>query len=59
MPVIGVESGGAQRWIGFGEYSFQPSEMMKIALVIALARYYQWLPPEKICVPMRCSFRSS
>ena len=29
-------------------YSFQPSEMMKIALVLALARYYQWLPPEEI-----------
>ena len=51
VPVIGVESGGAQRWIGFGEYSFQPSEILKIVLVIALARYYQWLPPEKIWRP--------
>jgi rod shape determining protein RodA len=51
VPLIGVESGGAQRWLGFGEYSFQPSEIMKIALVLALARYYQWLPPEKIWRP--------
>jgi rod shape determining protein RodA len=51
VPLIGVESGGAQRWIGFGEYSFQPSEIMKIALVLALARYYQWLPPEKVWRP--------
>jgi rod shape determining protein RodA len=51
VPLIGVESGGAQRWLGFGEYSFQPSEIMKIALVLALARYYQWLPPEKVWRP--------
>ncbi len=48
VPLIGVESGGARRWLGYGEMSFQPSEMMKVALVLALARYYQWLPPEKI-----------
>jgi rod shape determining protein RodA len=51
VPLIGVESGGAQRWLGFGEYSFQPSEIMKIALVLAIARYYQWLPPDKIWRP--------
>jgi rod shape determining protein RodA len=51
VPLIGVESGGARRWLGFGELSFQPSEMMKITLVLALARYYQWLPPEKIWRP--------
>jgi rod shape determining protein RodA len=51
VPLIGVESGGARRWLGVGEVSFQPSEMMKIALVLALARYYQWLPPEKIWRP--------
>jgi rod shape determining protein RodA len=51
VPLIGVESGGAQRWLGVGEYSFQPSEIMKIALVLALARYYQWLPPEKVWRP--------
>ncbi|GFO81453.1 rod shape-determining protein RodA [Methyloceanibacter sp.] len=51
VPLIGVESGGARRWIGVGEMSFQPSEMMKIALVLAMARYYQWLPPEKIWRP--------
>ena len=51
VPFIGVESGGARRWLGYGELSFQPSEMMKITLVLALARYYQWLPPEKIWRP--------
>jgi rod shape determining protein RodA len=51
VPLIGVESGGAQRWLGFEDYSFQPSELMKIALVLAIARYYQWLPPEKVWRP--------
>jgi rod shape determining protein RodA len=51
VPLIGVESGGARRWLGYGEFSFQPAEMMKMALVLALARYYQWLPPEKIWRP--------
>ena len=51
VPIIGIESGGARRWLGVGEMSFQPSEMMKIALVLAIARYYQWLPPEKIWRP--------
>ena len=49
--VIGVESGGAKRWLGYGEMSFQPTEMMKIALVLALARYYQWLPPNRVSWP--------
>jgi rod shape determining protein RodA len=49
--VFGVESGGAKRWLGYGELSFQPSEMMKIALVLALARYYQWLPPKQVSRP--------
>ena len=51
VPLIGVESGGARRWLGFGDLSFQPSEMMKIAVVLAIARYYQWLAPQKIWRP--------
>ena len=31
---------GAQRWINFGFFKLQPSELMKIALVLALARYF-------------------
>ena len=49
--LIGVESGGARRWLGVGDASFQPSELMKIALVLALARYYQWLPPRLVSRP--------
>lgn len=31
---------GAQRWISLGYFNLQPSELMKIALVLALARYF-------------------
>ena len=34
---------GAQRWIDLGFMRLQPSELMKIALVMALAAYYDWL----------------
>jgi rod shape determining protein RodA len=53
VPVIGVTQMGARRWIGAGELSFQPSELMKIALVLALARYYQKLPRKQVSQP-RC-----
>lgn len=39
---------GAQRWINLGFVQLQPSEVMKIALVMALALYYDWLPREKV-----------
>ena len=52
VPFVGVESGGARRWLGYGDASFQPSELMKVALVLALARYYQWLPPCKVSWPL-------
>ena len=31
---------GAQRWINFGLFTLQPSELMKIAMVLVLARYF-------------------
>src|ERR1700722_13049375 len=37
---------GAQRWIGLGVLLLQPSEIMKIALVLALARYFHGLSAE-------------
>lgn len=35
--IIGVEEGGAQRWLAIGNFSFQPSELMKIGIVIFFA----------------------
>ncbi|HWD65515.1 MAG TPA: putative peptidoglycan glycosyltransferase FtsW [Solirubrobacteraceae bacterium] len=37
--VVGVDIGGARRWIGAGGFQFQPSEVMKLALVLYAARY--------------------
>ncbi len=40
VEVIGSVSMGAQRWIDLGLFQLQPSEVMKIGLVLALARYF-------------------
>ena len=40
VEVKGVIGMGAQRWIGFGAFNIQPSELMKLGLVLALARYF-------------------
>lgn len=39
---------GAQRWIDLGFMQLQPSELMKIALVLTLARYFHAAPPEDL-----------
>ncbi|MGE0724852.1 MAG: rod shape-determining protein RodA [Alphaproteobacteria bacterium] len=44
---------GAQRWIDFGFIQLQPSEIMKISLVLALARYFHGLDMEEIANPLR------
>lgn len=40
VEVSGYVGMGAQRWINLGFMKLQPSELMKIALVMALARYF-------------------
>ncbi len=40
VEFMGTTGMGAQRWIDLGLFRLQPSEVMKIALVMALARYY-------------------
>jgi len=37
IPGVGVEVNGAQRWLGAGPLQFQPSELMKLALVLYAA----------------------
>jgi rod shape determining protein RodA len=49
LGLIGVEllgrvGGGSQRWLDLGIIQLQPSEFMKIAVVMVLARYYHFLP---------------
>ena len=53
VELRGAVGMGAQRWIDLGIIQLQPSEMMKIALVLVLARYFSALTPEEIGRPMR------
>jgi rod shape determining protein RodA len=45
VVVMGHSSLGAQRWLDFGPLRIQPSEIIKIGLVLALARFYHTLTP--------------
>ena len=40
VEIMGSLAKGAQRWIDLGFVQLQPSELMKVALVLALARYF-------------------
>ena len=52
VDVMGRVGGGAQRWIDLGVLQLQPSELMKLALVLALARYFHGLTLEQIGKPL-------
>jgi rod shape determining protein RodA len=39
VPVFGVTVNNARRWLGYGDWRIQPSEIMKVIVVVALARY--------------------
>ena len=46
VEFIGVSGGGGQRWIDLRVMRIQPSEFMKLAVVLALARYFHTLSTE-------------
>jgi len=48
VSVMGHTGMGATRWIDMGFMNLQPSELMKIALILALARYYHCLAKEDV-----------
>ncbi len=52
VEIAGHVGMGAQRWINIGFLQLQPSELMKISLVLALARYFHGLSYEDIGKPV-------
>ncbi len=57
VPGIGVSAGGSSRWVGFGQFQLQPSELMKLALTIFVAdlltrRVKQVGEPKKVIAPV-------
>ena len=52
VDLVGHAGLGAQRWISIGPLDLQPSELMKIALVLALARYLHGKSVEEISKPI-------
>ncbi|MCU0839904.1 MAG: rod shape-determining protein RodA [Rhodospirillales bacterium] len=53
VEVAGTVGMGAQRWIDLGVISLQPSELMKISLILVLARYFHRLSAEEISKPWK------
>jgi len=52
VEFVGATGGGAQRWIDIGFMRLQPSEVMKVMLVLLMAAYYDWLPTSKTSRPL-------
>ncbi|MBL6959434.1 MAG: rod shape-determining protein RodA [Rhodospirillales bacterium] len=52
VEVTGSVGMGAQRWIDLGFFNVQPSELMKITLVLALARYFHGASIDDIMRPV-------
>ncbi len=52
VEIAGHIGMGAQRWIALGPVNLQPSELMKLATILALARYFHTLHPHERPGPM-------
>ncbi len=48
VEIVGFARGGSQRWINLGFIAIQPSEIMKPAVVLIAAWFFDRLPPAKI-----------
>lgn len=48
VEALGFVSKGAQRWLDLGPIRLQPSEFMKPAIVLTLARFYELVPAAEI-----------
>ncbi|WP_142847271.1 rod shape-determining protein RodA [Telmatospirillum sp. J64-1] len=52
VEVVGSVGMGAQRWIDLGIVQLQPSEVMKISLILALARYFHGATIQEVGRPL-------
>jgi rod shape determining protein RodA len=48
VELLGAVAGGSQRWLDLGFIRLQPSEMMKVAIILACAKFYDMLPAGEI-----------
>ncbi len=56
VEIIGVRLMGAQRWLDLGIVQIQPSEIMKVVMVMAIANYYSRIDPTKVSNPLYLIF---
>tara|TARA_B100001971_G_C18261772_1_gene587640 strand:- start:3074 stop:4201 length:1128 start_codon:yes stop_codon:yes gene_type:complete len=60
VSFAGRSTRGAQRWLEIGSFSFQPSEVAKVMLVVMLARYFSTWPStgvlHRIIIPVILMF---
>ena len=52
VELFGTKTMGAQRWLDFGLFRVQPSEFMRLALVLALARFFHGVHPADVSQPI-------
>lgn len=48
VDLFGLIGKGAKRWLDLGFFNLQPSELMKIGVIMALGKYYQYIKTEEI-----------
>ena len=48
VKYFGLTSSGSQRWLNFYFMNLQPSELMKVALILFLAKYYHRIPTQDV-----------
>ncbi len=48
VDIFGITASGSKRWINLFFLNLQPSELMKISLIIFLARYYNKIPLQSV-----------
>jgi len=48
VDLFGITASGSKRWINLFFINLQPSELMKVSLIVFLARYYNKIPSQSV-----------